>query len=642
MDFTSAYLKRRRSAERALELLRSGTRVFLGSGCAEPRHLAHALAQAVGQLSDVEVLHVLGVSDDALPYPSYPESIRPRRFFMAAGARQAVAEGQGDFIPMYLSDVPRLLQEGPLQLDAALIQVSPPDQHGFVSLGVAVDVVKDAVEQSRVVIAQVNPLMPRTMGDTFVHISQLTALVEHEEPLVTYQVPAPDPTAARIAHQVAKLIKDGATIHLGLGRLPQAVLGQLSGHKNLGVHSDLLTEGYIDLVESGVINGANKTIYPRKIVASYCLGGPRLFSFVHNNPRVELYPVGVTNNPEVISKNRRMITVHEALEVDLTGQVCANVLGDVVYAGVGGMVDFLRGAAASPGGHSIVVLPSTGPGGQSRIRPVLSSGAGVVVTRSGVRTVVTEYGAAFLHGLSISERAVALIEVAHPQHREALLREARDNHLLSVTQVQVPLFKGVYPEKYERTLALKDGGQVALRPVRPADERLVQEFFYAMSDREVYYRFLHAIKAFPRKDMQRMVNIDYRREMTLVAVCGEFERQEVVGVARFVQGDNPAPEVDFAVAERMQGKGLGRAMMAALAEVAQELGYPGISAVALAENQSSLHILSSLGYAVTGTVSRGVTELVVHFDRPVQEPTVDLRYERYTPSPPGDQNLTRV
>jgi acyl-CoA hydrolase/RimJ/RimL family protein N-acetyltransferase len=636
------YRERRQDAAKALSLLRSGSRIFLGSGCGEPRHLVRALADYAPKLADVEVIHVLSVAHDAYTDSRYAASFRPKKFFVAAGARQAVQEGRADYAPLYLSDVPRLWRDGRMPIDAALVQVAPPNEHGYVSLGVAVDVVSDAMEYARVVIAQVNPRMPCTHGDTFVHVSELDAIVEFDEPLIHFSTPEPDQVQRKVAQNVAKLIKDGSTIHCGLGRLPQAVLGELFDKKDLGVHTDVLTDAYVDLVEAGVITGDKKTFYPKKIVASYCLGGERLFAFVHNNPRVEMFPVRLTNDVANIAKNDRMVTVHEAVEVDLTGQVCSDAVGGRVYSGLGGMVDFLRGAALSTDGLSVVVLTSLRQDGTSRIRPTLSEGAGVGVTRAGVRTIATEYGVAYLHGLSLNERAMALIDIAHPNHRDELLTAARELGLISQGQIQAPLFTGVYPEQYERQMTLKDGSQVLVRPVKPTDERLVQEFFYAMSDREVYYRFLHTIKAFPRKDMQRMVNVDYHREMPVVAVSGKLGQEEVAGVARYILGHDDQPEVDFAVKDTYQGKGLGRAMMSTLVEIAKSRGFKGLNAFVMPDNQASLRILYSLGYAVTGVVSQGVIEMTIHFDRPVDEPTVKLSYDMGGHHPEKEEPLSAL
>ncbi len=647
MAWNDIYRSRLMPAAKALGRLRSGSGVLIGSGCGEPRHLVSELARLAPQLRDVQVIQAISVAAEEYTGEDFAEAFTAMRFFVAAGARQAISEGTADYVPLYLSDLPDLISSGRLGVDAALIQVSPPDEHGWCSLGVAVDVVSEAVEQARLVIAQVNPAMPRTLGDSFVPVSRLDCIVEHEEPLLAFSSPPADAVAKKAARQVARLIPDGATIHMGLGPMAQSVLAELGDRKNLGVHTDALTDAYLPLIDSGVITGAEKELHARKVVASFCLGGEELFRFVDNNPQVMMLPTREVNNPAVIAANQRMITVHEVLEVDLTGQICSADYGGRVYAGVGGLVDFIRGASASPGGLGVAVLPSLTLDGASRVVPRLSPGAGVAVTRAGVRSVATEYGAVYLHGLSLRERAVALIDIAHPNHRDALLTAAREEGLISERQILAPLFTGVYPDRYEQTAQLKDGSQVFIRPVKPTDERMVQEFFYSMSDREVYYRFLHATKVFPKKDMQKMVNIDYHREMSLVALTGEFGSERMVGVARYVLGSDGTPEVDFAVAGEMQGKGLGRALMAAVLKVAKDRGHKVVAAYVMPENVASLNILKTMGYAVSGLVSQGVIEMNLHLDQPVGEPKVEMKYdERYRPGGSnhggGEEPLSRI
>ena len=643
MDWRLTYRERRMDADQALSRLRSGSSIFIGSGCAEPRHLVGALARRAPSLLDVQVIQAISVAASEYTSEAFADSFTAMRFFVAAAARRAISEGAADYVPLHMSDLPGLISSGRLAVDAALIQVSPPDEHGWCSLGVSVDVIGEAMDMARLVVAQVNPEMPRTHGDTYVPVSRLDCIVEHTQPLTTFSQTSPDEVALKAARQVARLIPDGATIHAGLGRMAQAVLGELTGRKNLGIHSDALTDAYLPLIESGAVTGSEKGLNPHKIVASFCLGGHKLFSFVHNNPQVILRPTRVVNNPAVIAAHHRMFSVHEALEVDLTGQVCTADREGQVYSGMGGVMDFLRGASASPGGQGIVVLPSLRPDGTSRVVFQITPGAGVAVTRAGVRSVATEYGAVYLHGLSLRERAVALIDIAHPNHRDSLLTAARGGGLISQRQVLGPLFTGIYPEKYERQVKLKGGGEVAIRPVKPTDERMVQEFFYSMTDREVYYRFLHATKAFPRKDMQKMVNIDYHHELSLVALSGDFGAERMVGVARYVLGNDGEPEVDFAVASEMQGKGLGRALMGAVLEVARDRGYKVANAYVMPENLASMNILKTMGYAVSGLVSQGVIEMKLHLDQPVSEPQVNLKYdERYSAGQKKDEPLSRI
>ena len=360
MDWRETYLKRRMDADRALSRLRSGSSVFIASGCAEPRHLVAALARRAPSLLDVQLIQAISVAANEYTSEAYADSFTAMRFFVAAAARRAVSEGAADYVPLHMSDLPGLIGSGRLAVDAALIQVSPPDEHGWCSLGVSVDVAGEAMRQARLVIAQVNPHMPRTHGDSFISVGRLDCIVEHTEPLVTFSQTSPDEVAIKAARQVARLIPDGATIHAGLGRMAQAVLGELGGRKNLGVHSDALTDAYLPLIESGVITGSEKTLHPHKIVASFCLGGQRLFHFVNNNPEVLMLPTRLINDPAVIAQNHRMISVHEALEVDLTGQVCSADREGRVYSGMGRAGGLPAGGLGQPRrpGHRDAAFPA--------------------------------------------------------------------------------------------------------------------------------------------------------------------------------------------------------------------------------------------------------------------------------------------
>jgi acyl-CoA hydrolase len=342
-----------------------------------------------------------------------------------------VAAGRADYTPVFLSEIPRLFRSRRIDLDAALIQVAPPDEHGMCSLGVSVDVVKSAAESARTVIAQVNPLMPRTLGDSFIHVDRLAFLVDGPEPLLESVPAPPDEVCCRIGRHVAGLVEDGATLQLGIGGIPNAVLSYLGEKRDLGVHTEMFSDGLIELIERGVVTGARKALGQGKVVASFCMGTRRLYDYVHDNPVFEFRPVDYVNDPFVISQHERMTAVNSALEVDLTGQVCADSLGGRFYSGIGGQVDFIRGAARSLGGKPIIALPATARDGElSRIVPALKEGAGVVTTRGDVHYVVTEFGVADLWGRTVRERAHALIAVSHPQFREALLAEAQHRHLI--------------------------------------------------------------------------------------------------------------------------------------------------------------------------------------------------------------------
>jgi 4-hydroxybutyrate CoA-transferase len=419
------------SAEEAMTAVRSGSRVYLQGGCAVPQALVRALVARAPQLRDVEIVHLH--TEGAADYvrPEYAASFRHNALFIGANVREAVNAGRADFTPVFLSDIPRLISDGSLPIDVAMIQVSPPDASGFCSLGISVDCAKPAAEAARLVIAQVNPAMPRTHGDAFLHVSQIDHVVAVEDPLIEIQRRPADAVALRIGQHVASLIEDGSTLQMGIGAIPDGVLAALAGHRHLGVHTEMFTDGLLGLIERGVVDSSAKTYHPGKVVAAFIMGSRRLYDFVDDNPMIEMHPVSFTNDPIVIARNDRMVAINSALEVDLTGQVCADSIGHLLYSGIGGQTDFIRGAARSRGGKPIIALPSTARGGTvSRIVWELQPGAGVVTSRGDVQYVVTEYGIADLRGKTVRDRARALIDVAHPRFRDDLTARARDHHIL--------------------------------------------------------------------------------------------------------------------------------------------------------------------------------------------------------------------
>lgn len=422
----SAMMPRLMTIDAALELIKSGQRVYIGGGCGVPAPLLEGLTARAGDLRDVEVIHMLTAGEDPTTAPEYAAAFRHNAVFVGHNVRRAVREGRADFTPVFLSDIPRLFRSGLLPLDVALIQVSPPDEHGFCSLGVEVGCTLPAAQLAQTVIAEINPNMPRTLGDSFIHISRITACVETDRPLLEAPQGASNPIATRIGQYIADLIPDGATLQLGIGAIPDAVLHSLGNKRHLGIHSELFSDGIIDLVEAGVIDSEAKTLHRGKLVAGFLLGSRRLFDWVHNNAMVEMHPTDYINDPFVIAKNRRMVAINSALQVDLSGQVCADSIGTQIYSGVGGQVDFIRGASRSEEGLPIIALPSTARNGTiSRIAPTLELGAGVVTSRYDVHYVVTEYGVAQLHGKTLAQRARALINIAHPDFRSSLTEAAR-------------------------------------------------------------------------------------------------------------------------------------------------------------------------------------------------------------------------
>jgi len=421
MSWERQYTKQLRRPDEALSCVKSGMRVYIQPGCAEPETLVEALIRRASEVHDVEIVHMMTMG--AAPYvaPEMAGHFRHNAIFIGPNVRDAINDGRADYTPIYLSEIEALFESGEMPLDVALIEVSPPDSHGFCSFGVGVDTTLTAAKCARYVVAQVNNYMPRTYGDSFIHVSDIDAVVESSRPLCEFKQPEITDLHVAIARNVAGLIEDGAVLQTGIGGIPDAVLPLLTDRKDLGVHSELVGEGVIPLIDAGVITGARKNYKPRKIIAGFALGTKKLFDFVDNNPIFEFHPTAYTNNPQLIARNDNMVAINSALQVDLTGQVCSDSIGNHFYSGIGGQVDFLRGASHSKGGKPIIAISSTAKGGTiSRIVPMLSPGAGVVTSRGLVRYVVTEYGVAYLHGKSIRERAQRLIEIAHPKFRDQL------------------------------------------------------------------------------------------------------------------------------------------------------------------------------------------------------------------------------
>ena len=431
MSWRDEYQKKVVTAERAVKGISSGDNVYIHSGCAEPEILVKALIARAESLRDVRIYHILTVGNADYVQPEYSKSFRHAAFFIGPNTREAVQSGRADYVPVFLSDIPRLMTSGALRIDVALLQVTPPDDHGFCSLGVALECSKTAALSASYVIAQVNPRMPRVWGDTFIPVNRLDAVVEVDVPLLEMPRDPIDDLHRRIGQHVSTLIEDGCTLQIGIGGIPDSVMEFLTDRRHLGVHTEMFSDGLVDLVASGAVTGDQKTIHPGKIVSSFVLGTRKVFDFIHDNPMVDFYPTSYVNDPFVISQNHRMVALNSALEVDLTGQVCADSLGHRFYSGFGGQVDFIRGAARSQNGKPIIALPSTAKEGTvSRIVPRLKPGAGVVTSRGDVHYIATEYGVASLHGRSIRERAEALIAIAHPNFRDELATAAADQNYM--------------------------------------------------------------------------------------------------------------------------------------------------------------------------------------------------------------------
>ncbi len=577
------------TAAQAAAAIKSGQHVLIGSGAAEPEPLVGALAARAEELSDVEVTHLLTLGTAPYAEPRFKGHLRHNALFIGPNVRGAILRGLADYTPCYLYEVPSLIRSGRLPVDAALIEVSPP-QDGLCSLGVSVDILKAAIEKADYVAAQVNPRMPRTAGDTLIAVDAIDAFVWEERPLP--ELPAAAPTAAAfwIGRFAARLIEDGATLQIGIGAVPNAVLAALAGKNDLGVHSEMISDGVLALAEKGVINGRKKSLHPGKIVASFCLGSQKLYEAAGKSALFEFYPVEHVNDPMVIGCNDKVVSVNSALAVDLTGQVAADSIGPRFYSGVGGQVDFVRGAARSQGGRSIIAMPSTAKGGRaSRIVCCLAEGTGVVTTRADVDFVVTEYGIASLKGKTIRERAVALISVAHPKFREWLASEAKAMGFLDAGQV-ISADPNPYPVELEARRRFGDL-EVFFRPLKASDERRLKDLFYSQSRETTLMRFGIPLKRLDEKQFQELACIDFRNSMAIGAFVKKNGRERLVAVARYSgEPGGAAPEAAVTVHDDYQGRGLGTFLVDYLAWIARERGLTALEAEVTGINARMRHV----------------------------------------------------
>jgi acyl-CoA hydrolase/GNAT superfamily N-acetyltransferase len=604
------------TADEAVARIRPGQRVFVGTGCAQPVELVRALARRSAELSDCEIVHLLTMGEAPYAERELSQFFRVNSFYVAENVRELIQEGLGDYTPVFLSDIPRLISSGQVPLDVALIQVTPPDERGMCSLGISVDIVKSAAENAALVIAQVNPQMPRTLGDSALNVHDLDVLVPVDAPLLEVQPPEVTGQVRGIGEHVAALIEDGSTIELGIGNIPNAIVEFLKGKRDLGIHTEMFTDTILELIDAGVVTGDRKTVDRRKIVASFCMGTRRLYDAVNNNDLFSFHPTEYVNDPYIIGKQDRMVSVNTALEVDLTGQVCADSLGEKFYSGIGGFTDFTRGAGRSEGGKAIVALPSTAKDGKvSRIVAHLSPGAGVVAGRGDMHYVVTEHGVAYLRGKSIQDRALALISIAHPEFRAKLLREAIGANYLRPEMADVEGKILVGPQELRTSMSLDDGTQVKFRPIHPTDETRMRDLFYALSKQSVYYRWMSHLKRMPRKEIQNYVYIDHRDQVAIVGTLPESHGEEIIAVGGyFLNPKTNRAEVAFTVLDNWQNRGIGTYLLRQLIQVAKRYGIAGFTAEVLRQNKAMQSVFHGADCQVKSRLEEGVYLFELEFN----------------------------
>lgn len=583
------------NAHEAVCQIKSGDHVFVGTACATPRSLVAALEALKPRPTDVELVHFL--TDHAVRHDAAGQAVthyRHRTFFVGNDIRAAVKQGMAEYVPMSIARVPGLMAIGRIAVDVALIQVSMPDEFGYVSLGVSVDVIPAAVAKARIVIAEVNPAMPRSMGDSSLHVSQIHYLVPVNTPVIEYAHPgAQEQAMEQIARYIGSIIEDGATLQIGLGRVTNEALKYLADRQDIGIHSDVITDAIIPLLESGILTGRRKTQQVGKIVTSFAMGSRRLYDLIDRNPLFSFQPIEVVCHPGTIAAQHKMVSVTQAFAVDLTGQVCADQVDGDFYSGIAAQGEFLRGASRSEGGKPIICLASTVDDGEtSRIRAVLRPNEGVTVARTDVHYVITEYGIAYLFGKSIRERVVALIEVAHPKFRVALFEQAQTLGYLPADQALKNM--RAYPVEEERTVALKDQRSVLLRPAVSSDGEAIRTLFHRLSERDVFTRFFRKVHGLSSKEVQRLCNLNFENEVAFVAVTGTREDPQIVAQScYFIDPSTNIAETAFMVHPQWQGCGLGTVLQQRMTEHAQTRGVRGFVAEILASNPNMIRLARS-------------------------------------------------
>jgi acyl-CoA hydrolase/RimJ/RimL family protein N-acetyltransferase len=605
--------------ERIFSNIHRGDRIFVGTACGEPQYLIKAMTDYIEShpkaFFDTEIFHIwtLGVA----PYvdEKYKTNFRHNSFFVGNNTRGAVNSGLADYTPVFLSEVPGIIRKGMVEVDVALIQVSPPDDHGNMSLGISVDIIRAAVEKASLVIAQINPRMPRVHGDTFIHIDNVDYIVVHEEPLLEYEPKVDDKISQKIGKYVSKIVQDGDTIQVGYGSIPNAILSNLNEKKHLGVHTELLGDGIVDLMRKGVIDNSQKPINKGKTVATFSMGKTGTYDYIHDNPQVEFRPIEYTNNPLVIAQIDNITAINSALQIDLTGQATAESIGDTFYSGIGGQADFMRGAVLAKNGKTILTIRSTAHDDTiSRIVPFLEEGSGVTLNRGDIHYVVTEYGIAYIHGKNIRERAMDLIAIAHPKFRPSLIKEAKKRGLIYKDQAFIPGKRGEYPEELEAFRTTRKGKKIVFRPVRISDEPLVKEFFYSLSDSSIYRRFISVRKHIPHNRLQEFVIIDHTKEKVILATNGDSEKEIVYGIGQYgIDENSHSAEVALVVLDEEQNNGIGTEILEYLTILAKRQGLLGFTAEVLVENRPMLHLFQKMGFHMQKNISEGVYELNMAF-----------------------------
>ncbi|MBJ6802230.1 bifunctional acetyl-CoA hydrolase/transferase family protein/GNAT family N-acetyltransferase [Geomonas propionica] len=609
------YRQKLTTADEAVRQIQSGWRVFLGSGCAVPQTLLAALVRNAGSFHDLELIQLLAFGTADYFTSRHLGHLRHNSFFISSQIREAVCDGRADYTPIFLSEIPELIRSGQRGNQVALLQLTPPDRHGYCSMGINVDIQRAALDRARLVIAEINPRMPRTFGETTVHLDQINAIVESDAPILVSEPKEADEVELQIGYHISRLVENGSCLQIGIGAIPGTVLKFIADKRDLGIHTEMFSEQLLPLIEQGNITNRLKKVHPGKSVASFVIGSRSLYDFVDGNPGVEFYPSDYVNDPRVISANDRVVAINSALQVDLTGQICADSIGYKFYSGIGGQVDFTRGAAMSRGGKPIIAIRSQGrDNSASRIVPRIDDGTGVVTSRGDAHYVVSEYGIAYLHGKTIRERALALISIAHPDYRRELLDFVKKKHYVYEDEQVWQQALDRYPRECEEARRFA-GRELLVRPLKAVDERLLQEFFYSLDPESVYNRFFGSKVQMAHREAAKLVCIDYDSRMAL-AVFDTVEGDErMVAVARYAVNPRTAmAETAVVVHEDYRRQGVTRYLMRRLEQYARGHGVEGFQAEILPTNEAMLRYHRELGHSVVFSQESGNFHMEYRFE----------------------------
>jgi acyl-CoA hydrolase/GNAT superfamily N-acetyltransferase len=618
-DWKQRYASKVISAEEAAAKVQNGARIYLGSMCSEPTAIIRSLGESY--LEDVEMIQFISGSAASELTLKGHRRFRMKTFFVGGRSGEPDRLSQADYVPLFHSQIPNFFRNRRIPIDVAIVQMSLPDRFGRFSLGISVDISMAAVESARMVIGQVNPNMPRTHGDTYIPIDKISYLVDGPEPLCDLPEEVLGDRERTISRYIAELIRDGSVLQFGFAGISRGLMDFLTNHKNLGIHTEIFTDPLVDLIESGVINNSSKKMYRGKSLATCCMGTSRLYDYVDDNSLVELYPSDVLLSPSFIAAHERFVAVNLALQVDLRGQIRQGSPTWTAFEGSGGDNDFMRGTSLAKGGRSVICLRSTSfKSGRSTIVPSFGPKAAVIMNRGAANYIVTEYGIAYLGGKSIRERAIALIEIAHPDHREELMKEARE---MGYVYPEQHYYMTASPELRTRVRVnhvFKGGLQAHIRVIKPTDESGIRDLFYTLSQSSVYFRYFSPRRSMPHDNVQQYVSLTEDRGLSLVVTIGPRENRQMIAEARYVfEPNSDCPDVAFMVDENYQGRGIATFLLNYLIEIAKERGVKGFSADVLFSNRPMLRVFERLPYVLHKTVSEGVVTMKFRFDELKEE-----------------------